>query len=183
MLTLLLSPVCAIATPFNSTEHKNETKKVIPIAGDYTLSGAVGGGHFDPKWTLLKSSDSPSDREKEGIRLSMGGGMYPPKKGKLQRAVVEFLCLNKDAEDVERAFSKMEDEEDDDDKKEKERKAKEQTKDGEGGTLKFVSYEQVGDDEVLNLEWQTKYACEDVADGGKTSSSGHWGFFTWFIIM
>ena len=160
---------------------------MIPIAGDYTTSGAVGGGHFNPTWTRLKGSDSPSDREKEGIRLAMGGGMYPPKKGKLQRAVVEFLC-HKDAEEGRRkALLTREDEEGDDDggenKKDDERRAKLQTDDGEGGTLKFISYGQVGDDEVLNLEWKTKYACEDGSGDDEGSSSGHWGFFTWFIIM
>lgn len=120
----------------------------------------------------------------------MGGGFYPPNKskGKPQKAVVEFLC-NRQEENEEKRESLIsredEDEGDDngDNKDDAERKAKEQTEDGEGGILKFVSYEQVGDDKVLSLEWKTKYACEDATNGGEKSSSGHWGFFTWFIIM
>ncbi|KAK5242509.1 type II membrane protein, partial [Cryomyces antarcticus] len=62
----------------------------------------------------------------------------------------------------------------------------------EGKSLRFVSYKPEGDHGVgtLRLEWHTKYACEsqkDVDDSppsGKTpSSSSHWGFFTWFLII
>ena len=120
----------------------------------------------------------------------MGGGSYPPKNGKPQKAVVEFLCDRKnETEEQRRAFSLRDTEEGDDEGNEKggkddeERRAEEQTDDGEGGTLRFQSYDKVGDEEVLSLEWKTRYACEDTKDGGSKSSSGHWGFFTWFIIM
>lgn len=174
--------VCGIATLFNTVEEKNETAKVIPIAGNI-LAG--GGGPSDPKWTRLSTSPIQSDRDKEGIRLTMGGGIYMKKP---QKAVVEFLCDRKDAaEERTKALLSREDADEDgdggDDKKEQERKAKKQTDDGEGGILKFMSYGLVGDDEVLSLEWRTKYACEDAKDGGETKSSGHWGFFTWFIII
>lgn len=163
--------------------------KVIPIAGNYVTSGAGGGGHLDPSWTRLSTSTIQSDREKEGIRLKMGGGSYPPKKGKPQKAVVEFLCDRKNETEKQRAFSMNDAEEGDDEGNEKggkddeELRAEEQTDDGEGGTLRFQSYEKVGDEEVLSLEWKTRYACEDTKDSGSKSSSGHWGFFTWFIIM
>ncbi len=54
-------------------------------------------------------------------------------------------------------------------------------------SLRYISYPGPSDDteeDTLRLEWRTKYACEGIMneDGGKTSS-GHWGFFTWFIIM
>lgn len=173
--------VCGIATLFNTVEEKNETAKVIPIAGNI-LAG--GGGHSDPKWTRLSTSPIQSDRDKEGIRLTMGGGSYMKKP---QKAVVEFLCDRKDeANDRTKALLSREDadgEDGGDDKKDEEREAKKQTDDGEGGILKFMSYGPVGDDEVLSLEWRTKYACEDAKDGGEKKSSGHWGFFTWFIIM
>ena len=145
---------------------------------------------MDPTWTRLSTSSIKSDREKEGIRLKMGGGSYPPKKGKPQKAVVEFLCDRKnETEEPRSAFSLKDAEEDDDEgnddggKTDEERRAEEQTDDGKGGTLSFLSYEGVGDEEVLSLEWKTRYACEDSKDSGSKSSSGHWGFFTWFIIM
>lgn len=174
--------VCGIATLFNPVEKINTTERAIPIAGNI-LAG--GGGHSDPKWTRLSTSPIQSDRDKEGIRLTMGGGLYMKKP---QKAVVEFLCDRKDdAEERTKALLSREDADEGDDggdnKKDEEREAKKQTDDGEGGILKFMSYGQVGDDEVLSLEWRTKYACEDAKDSGEKKSSGHWGFFTWFIIM
>ncbi|KAL8794187.1 MAG: hypothetical protein Q9195_003255 [Heterodermia aff. obscurata] len=184
------SRVCGIATLVNYVEQKNETFKVIPIAGDYSTSGAGGGGHFDPSWTRLSTSSIQSDREKEGIRLKMGGGSYPPKDGKRQKAVVEFLCDRKnETEGQKKAFSLRNAEEGDEEgnnnsgKSDEEKKAEEQTDDGEGGTLRFLSYDEVGEEEVLSLEWKTRHACEDTKDNGSKSSSGHWGFFTWFIII
>lgn len=189
-LILHLNPVCGIATLVNYVEEKNETSKIIPIAGAYTTSGAGGGGQLDPKWTRLSTSSIQSDREKEGIRLKMGGGSFPPKDGTPQKAVVEFLCDRKnETEEQRRAFSLKDAEEGDDEgndkggKSDEEKRAEELTDDGKGGTLRFQSYEKVGDNEVLSLEWKTRYACEDNKDSGSKSSSGHWGFFTWFIIM
>ena len=183
--------MCGITTAINQKEHNNETLKVIPIAGEYLLSGDVGGGDFDPKWTRLSTSNVQSDRDKEGLRLTMGGGRYPKagaKNSRLQRAVVEFLCDRKETEDKRGAlFLREEDTGEgnygEDDSNNGESKEKEQTDDGEGGTLKYISYDLVGKDKVLSLEWRTKHACEDAAEGGGNSSSGHWGFFTWFIIM
>ena len=174
--------VCGITTLFNPFENSNTTEKTIPIAGDIL---SLGGGHSDPKWTRLSTSPIQSDRDKEGIRLTLGGGLYMEKP---QKAVVEFLCDRKDeSEDRMKALLSREDadegEDGGDDKKDEEREAKKQTDDGEGGILKFMSYGPVGADEVLSLEWRTKYACEDAKDGGKKKSSSHWGFFTWFIIM
>ncbi|KAL9626717.1 MAG: hypothetical protein Q9164_007811, partial [Protoblastenia rupestris] len=59
----------------------------IPIAGDYSLTT---GGDLNPQWTRLKSSASSEDREKEGLRLEMGGGKFENRK---QKAIIEFLCL------------------------------------------------------------------------------------------
>ena len=125
------------------------------------------GRHLEPQWSRLKTSDSPADREKEGLRLSMQGG----DKNKKQKAVVEFLCPPKQ-EDRRRL-----------------RRGKgghtatgEEVDDDHDGRLKYISYAQVEDTMVLSLEWTTKYACENANDEVKTSS-GHWGFFTWLIIM
>ena len=158
----------------------------IPIAG----ADALGGGHFDPQWTRLKTSDSQSDRDKEGMRLKMGGGSYlSDLKVRDQKAVVEFLCDHKD-ESGERKRALLATDESDEGgnvagtPSEEEREKKKQTDDGQGGVLKVISYALVGEDDILSLEWRTKYACEDrTDDDAGESSSGHWGFFTWFIIM
>ena len=170
--------VCAIERLFNPIEHKNTTHGVIPIAGEF---GPTTGGSLDPKWTRLKSSSAPDDRGKEGLRLEMGGGKYKEEEdGKMhdQKAVVEFLC-DKSTEERPRALSRRDDEEEGDEKD----KEAEETDDGEGGKLKFLNYELVGHSQVhvLSLQWNTKYACENAKVDGK--GGGHWGFFTWFIIM
>ena len=121
--------------------------------------------------------------------MKMGGGSYlSGLKMRDQKAIVEFLCDRKDESGERRRARLARDESDDGEKvadapNDEERKKKEQVDDGEGGVLKFVSYKEVGEDDILSLEWRTKYACEDRTDDAGESSSGHWGFFTWFIIM
>lgn len=93
-----------------------------------------------------------------------------------RRAVVEFLCSREDDERRRQRRDKIgkDDYEGED----------EVVDDGVGGKLKYVSYELAGEVEVLNLEWTTQYACEDAAgEEEEKPSSGHWGFFTWLIIM
>jgi len=112
--------------------------------------------------------------------LEMGGGRYSEddKKEQRQKAVVVFLC-DKGPEERRRGVSRRDDEEEEGG----EDHGKKKIDDGEGGTLSFLSYEVVGDEKVLSLEWHTKYACEGAEQGGGKSSGGHWGFFTWFVIM
>lgn len=148
----------------------------IPIAGEYLTST---GRRLDPHWTRLKTSDLSGDKGKEGLRLSMEGGS---KKDK-QRAVVEFLCPPKEEE--RRRQRRDKDDKDDDEGEDDDTATGEEVDDGAGGRLKYVSYESAGEVMVLNLEWTTPFACEDATDDNeeKKSSSGHWGFFTWLIIM
>lgn len=144
---------------------------------------------MNPKWSSLKTSPSPEDRQKDGLRLEMNGAKYPPDKtGKKQKAVIEFLC---DAKEQERrrklsGVSPREDDDDsnkdDDNKDEENPNAGDEVDDLNGGRLKFVEYVDVDGTMTLNLEWRTKYACEDAKPDPGTSS-GHWGFFTWLIIM
>ena len=159
------------------------TGDVIPIAGEFSHNT---GGALDPKWTRLKTSASNADREKEGLRLEMNGGSFEKKK---QKAIVEFIC-QPDLKDEDRrrdGFVRPYEDGDDDEKDGSENseddKNGEVADDGHGGKLKFISWEEEKDVKVLRLEWDTKYACEDAKDSGDESSSGHWGFFTWFIIM
>ena len=144
----------------------------------------------------MHDSASSADADKEGIRLEMNGGKYPfrGKSGKLQKAFIEFLCDpertgNEGYEDGEKDENDAASEEatsgtidvrikENDDQKEPEKDP------NEGKSLKFVSYEQDADGktEILRLKWFTKYACEGMANS-QPARSGHWGFFTWFIIM
>lgn len=170
------SRVCGIEKLFKPDEGSNTTQGTIPIAGDFTTTT---GGALDPKWTRLKTSSAPDDRGKEGLRLEMGGGKYEEDDGKVwpQKAVVEFLCT-KSTEERRMVESRRNNEEEDGGRNE----AARETDDGEGGKLRFLDYGYVGDSKVLSLRWQTKYACENAtSDGGK--GGGHWGFFTWFIIV
>ena len=115
------------------------------------------------------------DRGREGVELEMSGGKY---QGVKQKAVVEFLCDQR-SEERRRGVSLKDDEEEDGDDKD----GKKTTDDGEGGTLSFTSYETVGEIKVLSLEWHTKYACENAPESDGKPSGGHWGFFTWLIVM
>ncbi|KAL8843268.1 MAG: hypothetical protein Q9176_002221 [Flavoplaca citrina] len=159
---------------------------VIPIAGRYTLGA---GTELDPEITRLKTSSSASDREKEGFRLALHGPKYPEKNGVKQKAVIEFLCNDKAEE--KKVMKKTgtvaarKADEDGDGEEEDHSATGETADDGHGGTLKYLDYSMVADSQVLSLEWQTKYACEDAGKRGDDDkkSSGHWGFFTWFIII
>lgn len=179
-----VSAVCAIRRLINTFENSTSFEDAIPIAGKFTLHG---GTELDPEITRLKTSSSASDREKEGFRLALQGPKYPDKNGQKQKAVIEFLCSDKAEEKkaMKRGLTARKDE-DDEDGEEDHSASGEIADDGHGGTVKYIDYSMVGESKVLSLEWRTKYACEDAAKKGgddKASSSGHWGVFTWFIIM
>lgn len=158
--------VCAIKRLTNKVENITTITDTIPIAGEFSHSI---GGALDPRWERLKGSASSADREKEGIRLIMNGGKYEKKK---QQAIVEFVCNAKSEERTRNSVAAAEEDNEDG----------EEVDDEHGGKLKLLSWEDEDDIKVLRLEWQTKYGCED-AEEGNGSSSGHWGFFTWFILM
>lgn len=172
----------------NRVENDTQIIGAIGIAGEF---GQSTGEALNPRATRLKTSPSPTDRKQEGVRLLLHGAKYPPNKdGKKQQAVIDFLCDRKDPEKRNhipevRPRDKA-DGDGDDDEEDPLPNDRQETDDGEGGKLKFLSYEDVEGTQVLSLEWTTKYACEDSSaggGGGDKSSSGHWGFFTWFIIM
>ncbi|KAI9701202.1 MAG: hypothetical protein M1836_001871 [Candelina mexicana] len=157
----------------NEEDKVDEITRVIPIAGDFTVNDHRP---MDATYTRLKTSASHADAEKEGIRIEMHGGLYPPsgKDKRKQEAIVEFLC-DPDRTGLEERGMVRRKESDEDKDKEKEDDKK---------SLRFVSYGPQGDIDVLRLEWLTKHACEGQKDGGKEGKSGgHWGFFTWFIII
>ena len=128
----------------------------------------------------MKSSASSADREREGIRLQIGGGK--DKDGKKQKAIIEFLCSpNHKYEDPPKdtpKFFTAEDEEEGDGEQ-----GGGEVDDEHGGKIKILSWDDEDKVKVLRLEWTTQYACEDAKDRGDSESGGHWGFFTWFILM
>lgn len=178
----------------------DDIRGVIPIAGEYVLQH---GGPLDPKWTRLKTSSSNADSAMEGLRLELHGGRYPfaAKHGRKQKAIIEFVC-DRDRTGLE---GQGQDKEDDDDEDAGDDKPStppgdndDDVDDDEGGrggrgddgkSLRFIRYEPTSEDvheDTLRLEWRTKYACEGVRDEEgqkKKKNGGHWGFFTWFIIM
>ena len=158
--------VCAIERLTNKVENVTTITDTIPIAGDFSHTF---GGALDPRFERLKGSTSSADREKEGIRLIMNGGKY---EGKKQQAIVEFVC-NIPKENKRGVIGATAEDDAPDG---------EEVDDEHGGRIKLLSWEVEDDVRVLRLEWMTKYGCEDAEDGDN-SSSGHWGFFTWFILM
>ncbi len=141
---------------------------MIPIAGELK---DYGGGSLDAKVTRLKTAESQKDSEREGLRIELNGGFYAKRK---QMAIVEFIC------DPERTGLETDLEPED-----KYESGDEKSEVG-SPSLTFVKYEKdIPDTEVdtLRLEWRTKYACEKQQDDDNMATSGHWGFFTWFLIM
>lgn len=178
---------------------------VLAIAG--SLENA-GGSAFEYEATRLKTSDSNSDSQKEGLRLVLKGGKHPltgPHKEKHdQKAIIEFVC-DHDKSGLEGEW-KPEDRYEGDNRKLRREEKKDGDKEGEeedDGTESGVEHqlkkedaaliwESYGKDDkdadVLRLTWRTKEACEkreegDDDSGNSGSKSGGWGFFTWFIIM
>ncbi|KND94241.1 Autophagy-like protein 27 [Tolypocladium ophioglossoides CBS 100239] len=197
--------VCAITRLLKGDTHTID--EVVAIAGSLEN---VGGSQFEYEVTRLKTSDSNSDSQKEGLRLVLKGGKHPldgPVKDRSeQRAIVEFLCDPEkkgdegewEAEDKYEKDTKLrrrtEDKGDDNKGGEdggddgKENSSTEHQLKKKGAALVWESYQKEKDADVLRLTWHTKYACEkrDPNDGegeGDGNASSHWGFFTWFVII
>ncbi|TDZ15106.1 Autophagy-related protein 27 [Colletotrichum orbiculare MAFF 240422] len=194
--------VCAIESTVHPGSDKGEVEEVIPIAGELADRG---GKALDAKVERLKSSNSNSDAQKEGVRLILNGGSYPlNKKGRQQQAIIEFIC-DRNRTGLEGETSPEEQY----DVTPERLRAREDEKDKEGGgggeddgrspdetqilkpdsALIWNSYgpAEKGEMDVLRLTWHTKYACEDTFDTpgepGSGDASSHWGFFTWFVVL
>jgi hypothetical protein len=184
--------VCAIRRLLSG--ESDTVSAVIAIAGNLQ---DLGGSMFEYKVERLKTSDSHSDSQKEGLRLVLEGGKHPldgkVKERVKQSAIVEFIC-DKDKEGTEGEW----DSEDKYEKNTKLRRAEDEADDDSGesaiehqlrkdnAALIWESYGTEKDGQVLRLTWHTKYACEkrDGKDeGGNENTSESWGFFTWFVIM
>lgn len=190
--------VCAIEQLHNLAEDTVINGDVIPIAGQYAQNH---GRYLDPEPERLKDSSSNSDSAREGLRLTLHGGKYPENSsGKLQKAIVEFICdpeaTGNEGFDAEgkmdfgrmsrrKADDKDEDDEEEDDDGDEDEPELPDLDDGK--SLQYISYKDEGDIGTLRMTWKTKYACEgatekDPANGG-SKKSGSWGFFTWFLII
>ncbi|KAG4295055.1 hypothetical protein FPRO06_01639 [Fusarium proliferatum] len=188
--------VCGITHLLKSGEKEtDEITNVIAIAGNLEN---VGGSRFDATPTRLKTSDSTSDKDKEGVRLVLTGGRDPLKgdiKKTDQKAIIEFLCdPKKEGTEGEWVTSDQYEKRADDDKKEGDGDDKDEGESmiehqlkHENASLIWNSFDDEEKVRVLRLTWYTKYACEKPEDNGGSgdddSSSSHWGFFTWFIII
>ncbi|CAG8297790.1 unnamed protein product, partial [Penicillium nalgiovense] len=144
---------------------------------------AAGEASKSPELKRLKDIDP----ETEGLHVKLEGGTYKEnskdKKGKKAGAIIEFQC------DHERSGLEGLDTIQDSEAKERRRRA-----DGEGGGVSSsnssssLNIKRVGmsDDDtyILQLDWRTKYACDEYEkEKGDTPSSKSWGFFTWLIII
>lgn len=166
--------MCSIERVISKDEKSDVVSNAYPIAGELKEKG---GGYSDVKWTRLKTSEP--DAGKEGVRLDIQGGFRKVEgKTRPQKAVVDFIC-DPSLEGLEDLWVPEEQYDDDEHIK----RAEEETKPKEP-SLQFVSYDTSGKDEdVLNLLWKTRYACESTKKEEDAERKSHWGFFTWFIIM
>jgi hypothetical protein len=154
----------------------------------------MGGGAKDPQFTRLSEIEGS---ETEGLRLKISGGSWKgehnDQKAKDAAAVIDFQC-DPDRSGLEGISTKEAQPEDE--KSEKRRRAEgegegegkdEGEGDGENSSDQSLQYKSFSPNEdgvyVLKLEWRTRYACDDYQRGKEASSNGHWGFFTWMIIM
>ncbi|KAL4970406.1 autophagy-related protein 27 [Aspergillus stella-maris] len=169
------------------TGDDRESGFAFPIVGFDHL----GGGAKDAEIKRLKEDDS----EKEGLRVKLSGGEYPvegEKKKKDASAVIEFLC-DPGRSGLEGLVKEEEP------KRLRVREDGEEGGDGEGNgdedktpfnngtvpdrSLQFKSFGKADDDTyVLRLDWKTRYACDNYIEDN-SSSSNHWGFFTWLIVI
>lgn len=150
----------------------------------------MGHGTKDAEVSRIKSDDS----ETKGLRVKMSGGEYPEDgKTKKAGADIEFLCDPEKSglEGLETGESKRlrvredDNEDDDDDEDDGDDDDKEPFYDGSdpNRSLQFKGFNKTEDDAyMLSLSWKTRYACDGYSKD-RGSSSNHWGFFTWLIIM
>ena len=167
--------VCGIET-FRKESESPVVEGAFPVVRNWEHERT----EYDPKVTRLSNVDS----KKEGLRLEVGGGS---KSKRPQKAVIDFICKkdNKEEPTAQKRESEDGDSGDDDEPSKPEWDAARKADDGVGGELEFSSYGQEGavKEDILRLNWRTPYGCEDAASSGKNSSSGGWGFFSWFFFI
>lgn len=165
--------LCSIERVISKDDQTDVFSNAFPIAGELIDRG---GSYLDPRWTRLKTSKLDTDSGKEGVRLEMKGGFkIVDGNKKKQKALVEFVCA-KDLEGDENLW--------DPEDKYVDGNTKREEKAGGEPSLQFVEYDTSGKDEdILELLWKTKHACESTKKEEDEAKKNHWGFFTWFIII
>lgn len=171
-----------------------DTDEVRNIAGDFFDSGR----HLEAKLELLGHGSAHKDKDQEGLRMILHGGLYPLRKAAgqkqyKQQAIIEFVCNdtvtgNEGFEASDSRFGDRRrakgDEGDDEDEDEP---SIELPHLDAGKSLQFESFEMEDEIETLRITWNTKYACLDNRgeddDNEPPAKSGGWGFFTWLIIV
>lgn len=162
-----------------------EQVRKLPIAG----LQPGGGGSKDPEITRLKKQDPDT----EGVRVKLSGGeIHEPDskktRGKPASAVFEFQC-DPDRTGLEGLVEEISDESrrrrrDEDNENDGDGKGDDKPNDDDRRSLRFKSFGPVDDKSyVLRMDWRTRYACENYVREHPKKSGGHWGFFTWLIIM
>jgi len=171
-------------------DEKESESYAFPIAG----LDPPGHGSKEPEITRLKKLDA----ERQGLLVKLSGGEYledHEKKKKDTAALIEFQC-----DPDKSGLEGLEDSETSDAAANRRRSQLEATSDDNTGddkdgdnhddgsnpsrSLQFKSFKLVDDTYILRLDWKTRYACDDYLKNRKDSSpSGHWGFFTWLIII
>jgi hypothetical protein len=175
--------VCAVERDVSKDGAGDALMDSWPLAGDLK---DFSGKNLDAKWESLSDSNSHAVSGKEGLRLSMYGGIHKVNDEKRpQKVIVEFLCDKSRVGDEnlwipEDKYGKKKRAEGDDTDTPKEDEPEDPAKEP---SLKFLWYNTTGDMDILRLEWRTKYACLDAGDKEEPKPNGRWGFFTWFIIM
>ncbi|KAI9652929.1 MAG: hypothetical protein M1829_001356 [Trizodia sp. TS-e1964] len=170
--------ICGVETFFPEEREKGPETTAFPIAGDYIHKN----WRLEPALTRLKTSKLETDKNKEGVRLELHGGRRPfNNDGKKQKAAIEFLCdPGRTGNEGNENTSRPQDGKDDNESERARKRAAKSDKNEK--SIHVVKYDTSDDkDDVLHLEWFTKHACENESD--VPTSSGHWGFFTWLVII
>lgn len=153
-----------------------EYKNAVDGSGSETRAfPIVGHESKNPEITRLKKADP----DREGLSVRLWGGQYidDDKAKKDAGAEIEFQC-----DPTRSGLEGLETIED----------PAVNTKDAgdysNGDQLRSLQFKSFGPSDnntyLLKLDWKTRYACDDYLSGKKgSSSSSHWGFFTWFIVM
>lgn len=156
--------MCAIERLING--DTDNISEVVAIAGALEQ---YGGTQFDYEVTRLKTSDSKSDSDKEGLRLVLKGGKNPldgPLKERTeQKAIIEFLCDEKktgtegeweseDKYEKKKRADKEDDEDKLDDKKDDDKEGDDETddEDKDGETHSGMEHQLKKDDAALIWE-------------------------------
>jgi autophagy-related protein 27 len=176
---------------FRYTSYLDESEKLgyaFPIAGLEHL----GHGAKDAEITRLQKQDP----DREGLLVKLYGGEYLEDHNnskKATAAVIEFQC-DPDRSGLEGLEALQEVNLDSDSQRRRRRETvptgddQGDDKDSGGGaddsqSLRFKSFKLVDDTYILRLDWKTRYSCDNYVKDRDEASNGHWGFFTWLIIM